>query len=171
MKILLLSLFLSTLSMASLQSIYSFKADFVQSVIDDKQKTLTYNGHVVASKPQNALWKYTKPVTKDVYINSNTVTVIEPEIEQVIIKRIQSSFDFFKLIKNAKEVEKNKYVTSYQNSEFTITTERSLIKDISYMDEFENKVKIVFTHQKQNEDIEDEVFIPLIPLEFDIIRE
>jgi outer membrane lipoprotein carrier protein len=54
---------------------------------------------------------------------------------------------------------------------FTITTKDKLIETISYMDEFENKVKIVFENQKQNEEINIDLFIPNYPLEFDIIRD
>jgi len=157
--------------MASLGDIVSFQADFTQSVTDDKKKVLTYNGSVLASKPQNALWRYSKPVNKDVYINSRRVTIIEPEIEQVIIKRIESNFDFFNMIKNAKKVEKNIYMAIYKDSEFTITTKDELIKSISYIDEFENSVEVVFDNQKQNDKINKELFIPNIPLEFDIVRD
>ena len=46
-----------------------------------------------------------------------------------------------------------------------------MIETISYLDEFENSVKIVFTHQKQNEVIDPEVFMPKIPIDFDVIRD
>ena len=99
------ALFISyTLSFASFDSINSFEADFTQSVTDDKNKSLIYSGHIVASKPQNALWNYLKPIKKDVFINRFEVTVIEPEIEQVIIRRIESNFDFFNMIENAKKL-------------------------------------------------------------------
>ena len=93
-----------TLCFASFDTISSFEADFTQSVTDDKDKALVYQGHIVASKPQNAVWNYNKPIKKDVYINSFNVTVVEPEIEQVIIRQIESNFDFFTMIENAKEI-------------------------------------------------------------------
>jgi outer membrane lipoprotein carrier protein len=171
MRYILLSLVVSSLAMASINTIDSFKADFTQSVTDDKKKVLKYTGKVVASKPQNALWRYEKPINKDVYINSDAVTIIEPELEQAIIKHIQSNFDFFNMIKNAKQIEKDTYLASYQNSNFTIKTKDSLIQSISYIDEYENKVLIVFTNQKQNEKIKTEIFIPNVPLDYDIIRD
>ena len=105
MKHIFIYLLLSTLLFASLDKIDSFKADFIQTVTDDKAKTLTYKGKVIASKPQNALWNYTDPVTKDIYINHHSITVVEPEIEQVIIRKIESSFDFFRMIQKAKKVD------------------------------------------------------------------
>jgi len=171
MHYILVLLFTSTLAMASLDNIHSFKADFTQSVTDEKNKVLEYKGNVIASKPQNALWRYLTPVNKDVYINSDAITIIEPEMEQVIIKHIKSNFDFFNMIKNAKQIDKDTYLATYQNSQFTIKTKSLLIDSISYIDEFENKVTILFSNQKQNEKIIDESFVPNIPLEYDIIRD
>ncbi len=171
MKYLLILSLLSTLATASLKDITSFKADFIQIITDDKNKILKYEGNVVASKPQNALWRYFKPVSKDVYINSRNVTIVEPEIEQAIIKQIESNFDFFKMIKNAKKVENNLYLAYYKESKFTITTKNNLIETISYIDEFENSVKIIFSKQIHNKEYKNSIFIPNIPLEFDIIRD
>ncbi len=95
MKHLYTLLLTSTLAFASFDGLNSFQADFTQSVTDDKNKSLVYEGHVVASKPQNAVWNYTKPINKDVFISRFSATVIEPEIEQVIIRKIDSSLDFF----------------------------------------------------------------------------
>ena len=156
---------------ASLNDIVSFEADFIQSITDDKNKTLSYNGHIVASKPQNARWSYEKPVKKDVYINNFEVTIVEPEIEQVIVKKLESNFDFFKIISKAKKVQNNIYSAFYKDSEFTIIKKGTLIESISYLDKFENRVKITFKNQKQNHNINDDLFRPLFPLEFDIIRD
>ncbi len=171
MRHIFLYLTTATLALASFDNITSFQADFIQSVTDDKKKVLTYNGNVIASKPQNAIWIYDKPINKYVYINSNRVTIIEPEIEQAIVKRIESNFDFFNMIRNAKMIQKDIYVAVYNNSKFTITTENKLIKSIAYIDEFENSVKVIFENQEQNGDIDEKIFIPNIPVEFDIVRD
>ncbi len=171
MKYILTLLLSYTLSFASFDTLNSFEADFTQSVTDDKDKSLVYKGHIIASKPQNALWNYTKPIKKDVYINNFSVTVIEPEIEQVIIRKIESNFDFFSMVQNAKKIDENRYEANYKESKFIITTKNELIESISYIDEFENRVKIVFENQKQNEKINLELFVPKYPLEFDIIRD
>ena len=171
MKHIFLYTLLSTLLFASLDNINSFEADFTQMVTDDKGKVLTYTGNVIASKPQNALWDYIKPITKKIYIDSHKVTVIEPEIEQVIIRRIESSFDFFNMIKKAKKTGDNSYLAIFKSSEFIIKTEKSLIKSIAYSDEFENSVHILFENQKQNREIDKMIYIPNIPVEFDIIRD
>ena len=156
---------------AFFDTIGSFQADFIQTVTDDKNKVLTYKGNILASKPQNAIWRYLTPINKDVYISSYKVTIIEPEIEQAIIRKIESNFDFFKMIENAKKSKDNIYITKFKNTSFTIFTKDNLIESISYIDEFENNVKILFENQKQNEKIDENIFIPNIPLEFDIIRD
>ncbi len=171
MKHIFILLVFANISFGSINTIDSFEADFIQKVTDDKEKVLTYNGHIIASKPQNAVWNYTQPVKKKIYINRFEVTIVEPEIEQVIIKKVESNFDFFKMIKNAKKVKNNTFETLYGDTTFTIITQKELINSISYIDEFENNVKIVFKNQKQNEKIDLEVFTPKYSLEFDVIRD
>jgi outer membrane lipoprotein carrier protein len=171
MKELLLLILSVSLASASLNNITSFKADFIQTITDDKQKVLKYEGSIVASKPQNALWKYRVPVEKDVYINAHNVTIIEPEIEQVIIKEIESNFDFFKMIHNAKKIDKNHLIAHYKDTAFTIELDNEKLLSISYIDEFENDVKIIFSHQIENKSYNISTFTPNIPLEFDIIRD
>jgi outer membrane lipoprotein carrier protein len=170
-KYFFLVIFTSLQLFASLDDITSFEADFTQSITDEKNKTLVYNGKITALKPQNAKWSYTKPVKKDVYINDFEVTIVEPEIEQVIVRTLESNFDFFKMISNAKKIAENKYLAHYKDSKFTIIKNGSLIESISYLDEFENRVQIKFKNQKQNQHVNKAIFTPSFPLEFDIIRD
>lgn len=170
MKYIFILLLLYTSSFAFFDNLNTFQANFTQTVTDENNKVLSYSGSVVASKPQNAVWTYTTPIKKEVYIDINTATVIEPEIEQVIIKHIESNFSFFNMINNAKKIKENVFVANYKESKFTIITKNDLIESISYIDEFENKVKIVFKNQKQNEAIDLKLFVPNIPENFDIIN-
>ncbi|MDQ1243808.1 MAG: outer rane lipoprotein carrier protein [Campylobacterota bacterium] len=171
MKYIFLAILIAAKLFASLEDIVSFEADFTQSITDEENKTINYNGHIVASKPQNARWSYTKPIKKEVYINDFEATIVEPEIEQVIIRRIESNFDFFKMISNAKKIDSNKYIAYYQETKFTIIVKSTLIESISYLDEFENSVKIVFQNQKQNQSINEALFKPSFSEDFDIIRD
>ena len=171
MKQFLIALFITAELFASIDSIVSFDADFTQSITDDKNKTINYTGHILATKPQNARWSYFKPVKKEVYINDYDVTIVEPEIEQVIIRKIESNFDFFKMIANAKETSKSNYSAQYGDTLFNIKKNSELIESISYLDEFENRVIITFKNQKQNQVINKILFMPAYPLDFDIIRD
>jgi len=170
-KYLFLAILINIQLFASFNNINSFEADFTQDITDDKGKTLTYSGHITALKPQSVRWSYIKPVTKEVYIDKFEVTIVEPEIEQVIIKKLESSFDFFKMIANAKKIKENSYLAHYKESKFTIVKSGALIESISYLDEFENSVKISFKNQKQNKNIDMKIFTPFYPLGFDIIRD
>jgi len=171
MKSILLMTILFTFSFASLTNIYSFEANFVQNITDEKNKVLTYSGHLVAAKPMYAKWEYLKPIKKDVYINSHNVTIVEPEIEQVIVKRIESKFDFFNIVESAKKIQENIYEAYYKEVKFTITVKKSIIESISYLDEFDNNVEVLFSKQKQNIKIDIAMFRAKFPLEFDIISD
>ena len=157
---------------ANITNIDSFQAHFTQTIIDDKKKELHYKGDVLAKKPQNALWRYTTPVNKQVFINSRVVTIVEPELEQAIVKDIESNFNFFQLLKDAKEIDANHYVTFYKETKFTIVTNKNgIVESINYKDEFENNVIIKFQNQIINKQIATENFIPNLPLDYDIIRD
>ncbi len=171
MKYLIISILLISQAIASIDNIKSFEADFTQTITDDKDKVLSYSGHVQASKPQFAKWSYKKPVDKEIYISPFIVTIVEPEIEQVIQRKVESNFNFFQMVRNAKKIEENTYEARYKNSIFTIIKDKDLIKSISYIDEFENDVIMTFENQKQNHKIPLEVFTPKYPLYFDIVRD
>ncbi len=166
-----LLLFLTTASLANLGNIQSFEADFKQNIVDDKNKTIAYYGHVKAMRPQYALWTYTKPIDKRVYILQNQAIIVEPELEQAIIKKIGNNFDFFQLIQHAQKLDKNRYLAHYNNTTFIIKTKGNTITSIAYKDEFENKVTIDFTHQIVNKKIDKKDFSPNIPDEYDLIRD
>lgn len=171
MKLLLITALLSLYLNASILDLTTFEADFTQSITDDKNKVLIYKGHVIASQPQNATWKYKTPIEKDVYINRYEATIVEPEIEQVVIRRMHNEFDFFKMIKKAKKTSKDNYVTTYNNTKYTITLNKGFVKSISFLDQFENNVKIEFSNQIQNHKIDKKHFIPKYPVDFDIIND
>ena len=171
MKKLLFLTFLAVSSYANISNIKYFEADFTQSIVDDQNKTITYLGHVRAAKPQYALWEYKTPIDKQVYILPTKIVVIEPELEQVIIKKIAGNFDFFTLIKNAKKIGKDDYLAIFNNTKYYIKLKKGIIQSISYIDEFENNVKILFIHQLKNIKYKNEVFTPNIPIEYDIISE
>jgi len=171
MRLLLLITILMTNLFGFIDNLESFKADFVQNITNDKNKVLTYSGKLYSSKPQSALWIYNTPVKKSIYINRYNIVIVEPEIEQAIVRKVTTDFDFFKIIKNAKKIDDTDFVAKFENTTFKIKTKNSIIESISYIDQFENKVKILFSNQIQNGDIDKKIFTPIIPLEFDIIRD
>jgi outer membrane lipoprotein carrier protein len=171
MKKLLLSVVLTVSSYANIDNIKYFEADFTQKIKDDKNKVIQYNGHIKAAKPQYALWQYQTPVNKDVYILPNKVVIIEPDLEQVIVKKLNTNLDFFSLIKNAKKIDNNNYIASYKEKKYHIKFDKSIIKSISYKDEFDNNVEIEFKNEVQNKEIKKKAFLPNIPKDYDLITE
>lgn len=170
MKSIFLFLFFHISLFANFIEIHSFSANFKQIITDEKNKKLVYTGSLRAKEPQSALWFYKTPVKKSIYIRENRVLVIEPELEQVIIKNIPANFDFFHMIQNAKEVKKNMYVAMIDAKAYTIIISKGVVSSISYSDDFGNSVKILFSKQSQNTKINDTIFNPIIPSEYDIIQ-
>jgi outer membrane lipoprotein carrier protein len=167
-------IFIITLLFTSLFSgiskLNSFSANFLQTITDETGKTLSYRGSIKAVKPQFATWKYEFPVEKHVFINAEKIVIVEPELEQVIIKNIDDKFDFFSMIKDAKKVDNNFYIAHYKDTKFNIKIINSIIQSITYTDEFGNKIEIIFTNQLQNAKIEKQELTPSYPLNYDIVR-
>ncbi|MDF1879277.1 outer-membrane lipoprotein carrier protein LolA [Sulfurimonas sp. SAG-AH-194-C20] len=159
-----------TLSFCDIFSMNSFEANFVQTVTNDKGNILKYSGHVKAMKPQYALWKYLQPSTKLIYINKNRATIIEPDLEQVILKKLHNNIDFFNILNNATQIDENKYLTEFQSIKYTIHVINSMLKSIQYQDQLDNTVLIDFSQHKIDESISVKDFKPSIPVDYDIIN-
>ena len=170
MQYIFLLTLLFSVSYSDVFSMTSFKADFTQTVINEKGGKLKYTGNIKAIKPHYALWQYTQPSLKLIYVNKNKVTIVEPELEQAIIKRLQSGIDFFNIIKNAKKIDKDTYTTNFQSVRYTIYTKNSNLKSIKYKDQLDNTILIDFTNHIINNNIELHDFEPTIPLAYDIIK-
>lgn len=147
----------------------SLDAAFTQHITDDHNKTITYEGHLWAQKPQNALWHYRKPVEKMVYIVDNRVTVIEPDLEQVLIKTIGADLDIFSIWRKATEVKPDEYLATFQGRQYRVKLEGDLLASISYRDDFDNKVLIDFTDVNQTGPIAVSRFVPEVPEDYDVI--
>ena len=171
MKKLLFLALLGVSVQANIDTLQYFKADFIQNIVDDQNKTITYKGYVQAAKPQYALWEYKSPVNKKVYILPHKVVIIEPELEQAIIKKIGDNFDFFSLIKHAKKIDKNHYLANFKEKNYFITINGDTLASIKYKDEFDNSVSIDFKNAKINKKIAEGIFLPQIPEDYDLIRE
>ncbi|MBV5320879.1 MAG: outer-membrane lipoprotein carrier protein LolA [Sulfuricurvum sp.] len=165
-------LFALTLSLcASPKEINSFNGKFIQTIIDDNGKKIIYSGELWASKPQNALWVYQKPIQKSVYINAQKITVIEPQIEQVTLRSLDDEIDFLQIIQKAKQVTADKYTATVKGQTYTIAFKNDILSSISYTDGYDNRVSILFINPSQNKPIEASKFKPVIPADFDVIKD
>ena len=171
MRIIFIALLVFSPLFAISEQTVTMKADFIQTITDDKDSTITYKGTMLAKRPSMALWHYKEPIEKTVYITARSVTIVEPELEQAIVKRLDNSIDILAILASAKKDGKNSYTAYYSNKEYHITMQSDMIRSISYSDDFDNVVKIVFSAQQINKSIKDSRFIADIPADFDIIRD
>ncbi len=152
------------------ETIQSFSADFEQTIADENGKELVYKGHLWAERPNSAHWQYTEPVVKDIYVLGTEVIVIEPDMEQAIIRTLNEEIDFFTILSNTEQVDADRYKAVYNAQEFAINVSSGLPKSISFSDTFDNKVVIRFHDAVKNTVIERRLFEPEIPASFDIVR-
>ena len=153
------------------ESTNTLEANFVQTIVDDKNATITYEGVMLAKRPYMALWHYSKPVDKSVYINKNTITIVEPELEQAIVKKLDNTVDILAIITSARKESKGHYTAFYHEKEYHIKMDNKRIESIHYNDAFDNRVTITFTKQHINQKIADIRFKADIPEDFDVIRD
>ena len=172
MKKLLFLALIAITAQASIKNMQYFEANFTQNIVDEHNKTITYKGNIKASKPQYALWQYKSPIEKQVYILPHKIVIVEPELEQAIVKKTGDNFDFFSLIKNAKKIDNKHYLAKFKGKNYLITiNNNNIFTSISYKDELDNKITINFTDTKTDKIIEEKSFIPQIPEDYDLIAE
>lgn len=155
---------------AAPKDLSSYHAKFEQSITDEHGKIIRYSGELWASKPQNALWVYQKPIAKSVYITGRQVTVIEPQIEQVTLRSLDGDIDFLQIIQGARKIDENRYVATVKGQRYDITFKNDVLFSIAYTDGFDNKVLIRFIDPVQNRPIDPSRFKTLIPSDYDVIK-
>ncbi len=171
MKQLLLSMLLAIVVYANETDLYSFRADFNQSIQDEHNKTIHYYGTVITKRPNFALWHYIRPIEKKLYVYHNVLTIIEPDMEQAIVKRVTDNIDIFSIINHAKTIDANHSEAHYNDQKFLLTFQQDhQLSSISYRDELDNRVRINFSKQQYNVDLNTTLFNAIIPEGFDIIK-
>lgn len=169
----LLILFLSSAVglFALSEEVSTFSADFNQTITDETNQTIVYRGHIDATRPASARWDYIEPVIKQVFVNHRTATVVEPELEQVIIKTIDKDVDLFKILADAEPVTATTFVARYHDQQFFLRMKGEIPVEITYKDTFENKICLQFSHQKINHPLDAVLFEPHVPSYFDVLTE
>ena len=167
-SILLLFLLFNQL-FAFFEDIQTFSASFRQSITDDHNKTIVYSGKILTKRPDMALWIYIAPVEKKIYMQKHTVIVVEPELEQAIVKELGNDLDLFAIFSKAKSLGNGSYLADYMDVSFKIEMEDDTIKSISYKDDFENSVEVIFENQKTNIELKESLFKADIPNDYDVI--
>lgn len=173
MKLLINSLLLSflfTLQAFAITDIKTYEASFTQSIVNNSGKEVLYNGQIHIKQPSLVLWKYNDPIDKFVYIKNDKVTIIEPELEQAIVTRLDKEMNLLDLLKNATEISKDKYESTLYNTLYILTIIDDKLTQINYTDEIDNKVTISFKNIQQNHKLSNNKFEFMIPFEYDIIK-
>ncbi|MCH5336784.1 MAG: outer membrane lipoprotein chaperone LolA, partial [Campylobacter sp.] len=146
----------------------NFSSDFTQNV-SSKNSKITYSGHFVLTQDK-AFWSYEKPAKKEIYINKNQITIVEHDLEQVIFSSLDKIPNLNEIFKLAKKIAPNELEAKYENVKYKIFLENNEVKSISYQDEFENDILITLFKQKKNTSINEAIFTPKIPKNYDLVR-
>ena len=151
-------------------SLETLQCDFNQTITDEQNVSLVYSGNLHAKRPALAHWHYSKPVIKDIFIEDRQVTVVEPELEQAIIKEIGDDIDIIAILTHAKARSDTLYEARYHDRSYLIYLNGTTLERIVYDDDFGHSTVIRFFNVQQNAPIESELLKAHIPKGFDLIR-
>ena len=168
--LIILPYFITILFANNLKDINSFEATFKQSIINSANKEIIYTGKIYIKKPLQILWQYNEPIEKFVFIKDEYVTIIEPELEQAIISKLDKEFNILELLSNATKISDSQYLTTFNNIQYNLTIIDNKLQQISYKDTIDNDIFISFSNVHQNQSIPNKTFEFQIPKEYDIIR-
>lgn len=146
----------------------TFSSDFVQSV-SNAQSKIDYTGSFVLTQDK-AFWDYKTPNNKQIYIKNKDIIILEPDLEQAILSKLDQIPNLSEIFKNAKKQDESTYSAKYQQILYTIKLENGEISSISYKDDLDNSVTIKLFHQKRDFALDESVFEAKIPSHYDILK-
>ena len=168
----LATLFLAPTLWAQNLDIKTIQADFTQSITNDQNAVVTYQGKMYATQEKNqALWEYKVPIIKQIYYKEGKLVIIEPELEQVIYAKLDKIPNILALLKSAKKISENTLQTTFNALTYNITLKEGKLEKIFYKDEMQNSVMIVFQNEVVNDPIQESRFSYTIPKGYDILEE
>ncbi|TXE78856.1 outer membrane lipoprotein chaperone LolA [Campylobacter peloridis] len=147
----------------------NFSSDFEQ-IVQSNNSSLKYKGNFIITQ-NKAFWNYTHPTNKKIYINNKEIIIIEPDLEQAIYTKLQNTPKLQKIFEKAKKISSNTYEARYENTTYKIKLKNdNSLESISYSDELNNLITIFFFNQKFDQNINENLFSPKIPANFDIVQ-
>jgi outer membrane lipoprotein carrier protein len=154
-------------------NITSIESEFRQSIVNDKKSKIVYKGKMYARSDQNvALWEYRSPINKKIYYQGDgKLVIIEPELEQAVLAKMDKVPNILQLLSQAKEIKPNVLKTRFNGIVYYIYLEGNRVKRISYKDNMDNRVTIDFINQKLNKNIALSRFNAVIPQGYDILEQ
>lgn len=148
----------------------TFEANFVQTIKNKSGKKIEYVGKLTAKKPSLALWQYTKPVKKSVYIKNDSVIVYEPELSQAKYLKKKGNISLDSILKNAKAEGTNEYSAKDGDITYYFKVSDGMIEKLHYKDSLENDTEIIFKDRKKNMSVKSDLFDFKPTPDIDIIR-
>jgi len=131
----------------------NFTTDFQQTITNDKGKVITYEGNVFFKNVNQSLfkWAYTAPTQKEVCTNGVQLIVVDHDLEQVSTYLMDDGINLEEILKLAKPISMTDYQATYRDIEYLITIDsKKQLKKIVYVDDLDNKVKIIFKNMNYN---------------------
>jgi outer membrane lipoprotein carrier protein len=149
----------------------TLSADFTQTVTNEHKKEIVYSGDLSIKKPDKAIWRYSKPIKKDVYIYGTLVIVYEPELAQAVYMTKKNLPNINSLLKNAVVVGENRYKAKNDGRDIFFDMKDGVPHSITYHDDMDNAVEIKLSNQKKNIPVSNSAFEFVAPTGTDIIKQ
>lgn len=149
----------------------SISSKFTQTITNDLNSTITYKGSFYAKNNKKALWIYNEPIEKKIYFNNNEVLIIEPDLEQVILTTLQNTPNISQILRDAKQTSPNIFTASFDDIKYDIHLKNKTIDEIHYKDKLGNSVLLKFDELSYDTFLDDILFQPSIPKDYDIIHQ
>tara|TARA_B100001769_G_C22074765_1_gene578685 strand:- start:920 stop:1558 length:639 start_codon:yes stop_codon:yes gene_type:complete len=171
-----------------IDKINTFSSKFIQHTYDENGTIIKKSsGNLIYKKKLKYLLEYSKPNKVKFISDGKFITTIDEDLEQVIIQNQKKFYgNIFNIFTNKTLIEKNFNLTkSIINNEhylkftpidkdiyyniFLIVISNDKIKKITFMNDFDQSVTMIFSDFMANEIILDSLFKIDIPDEFDVI--
>lgn len=146
----------------------SIDTEFVQVITSQENEKIKYSGNFYANE-NKALWIYKKPIQKQIYLNLDKIVIIEPKLEQATITSLKNVPDITEILQNAQKSSEDEYIAKFDELTYIIKTKNSIPTNISYKDKLDNNISLNLINTKVNLVLDDTLFKPIIPKEYDII--
>jgi len=173
MKILISLITLGTLLCAEIKLPQNFKSDFEQTITNEKGKVIHYSGDVLFIDATQSLfkWSYTSPTQKEVCTDGIQLVVVDHDLEQISTYLINNSIDLKEILKRATKISNQAYTATYKEIEYLINLDKEeQLEQISYVDDLDNRVKIIFKNMNYSTTISEDVLECVAPQEYDVIK-
>jgi len=129
----------------------SFQSDFKQSIINDRNQKIIYQGKILFTVPNSFKWIYTSPTKKEVCSDGKRLIVVDHDLEQVSNYLIDRGLNLSAILEKSKLHRKSVYIASYRDKSYTIQIDsKKQLSRIAYKDNLDNNVLIIFDKMKYN---------------------